>query len=241
MKNKSTVSKALRRTTQSKPTQKPKKLEPHPIADLFPRMTLEERRELKEDMKQRVERGQKPLEHEIEIYENKILDGRHRYEVWLELAEEGACDGFFRRNQPATKIVAKNTDTLAAWMKAKSANMVHRHIPADRKAAIFLKAVEQFPALNEVIEQIKDENSQRQKAGRRLVASDRRTTTNKAVAQMANVGETTIKAVKKLKNENPEKFEEVAKDIGEKGIEGTRQSQGRRIRGDIHNIGQLVA
>ena len=53
--------------------------------------------------------------------------------------------------------------TLAAWMRAKSANMVHRHIPADQKVAIFLKAVETFPELKAALDQIKEDNTQRKK------------------------------------------------------------------------------
>ena len=37
-----------------------------------------------------------PLEHAILKYEDQILDGRHRDEVWMELAEEDACGGFFK-------------------------------------------------------------------------------------------------------------------------------------------------
>ena len=57
-------------------------------------------------------------------------------------------------------------------MRAKSRNMVHRHIPADKKAAIFLTAVEMYPELKEAIEEIKADNSVRRKEGKPLVAGD---------------------------------------------------------------------
>jgi hypothetical protein len=183
----------------------------HPISSLFPVKTPEERAELKADMQDRAANGLDPLESEILLYDNMILDGRHRDEIWCELAEEGACKGFFARTQPPTATYSSKTHgNLGAWMRAKSRNMVVRHIPADQRAAVFLKAVESYPELKAVLDQIKEENTQRKKEGKPLAAGDRRGNTAKKVADLAGVGATTVKQVQKVQKESPEQFEEVA-------------------------------
>lgn len=178
-----------------------KQLEPHPIALLFPEMTAEEEAALEEDMRERIAHGVPPLEHPILIYEDKILDGRHRYKVWRKLAIEG---------DPPQQVVSSD-GTLEAWMKAKSLNMIRRHIPADQKAAVFLKAVDAMPELKCILDQIEEENAKRKAEGKPLDAGDQRGNTAKQIGGLVGVGSTTVKAVKKLKKEAPDKFEEVAK------------------------------
>ncbi len=185
--------------------------QPHPIADLFPRMTPEEWAALKKDMVQRREQGLDPFERPILVSLGTILDGRHRHDAWIELADEGAADGYFAANPPPSEDVAPDEHgSLIAWMRAKSLNLVHRHIPAEQKAAIFLKAVETFPELRAVIEEIAQENAARKKDGQPLVAGDRRGNTNEQIGQLAGVGATTMKAVKRLKAAAPDQFEAVA-------------------------------
>jgi hypothetical protein len=181
-----------------------KKMKPnwkyHPLCLLFPRMTAEEKAELKKDMIQRVERGLPPLEHSILLYEDMILDGRNRFEVWYDAADENACDGYFKRNLPPTERFSPDKHgTLSAWMKVKSLNLVHRHVPADRKAAIFVQAAEDFPEVKAVLDEIQQESAARQKAGKAVAAGDRRGTTAEKVAKIAGVGSTTVKQVKKFK------------------------------------------
>ncbi len=174
-------------------------------------MTNAELGELKADMLERTESGLDPLEHPILIYEGRILDGRHRFDAWNLLAAEGAFGGFFARNRPPMeRFTPGRHGTLLAWMRAKSANMVQRHIPADQKAAIFLKAVEQFPELKVAVEEIEAENAERKKAGRPSGAGARRSTTAEQVGKLAGVGATTVKQVKRLREAAPERFEEVA-------------------------------
>jgi hypothetical protein len=183
----------------------------HPIALLFPTKTAEERGEMRKDMLDRASRGIDPLETPILLWDNQILDGRNRDEIWVELAEEEAANGFFVRNRPPTEDFKAGKDgTLAAWMRAKSRNLVVRQTPADQRAAIFLKTINAYPELKAVLDDIKEENLERKKAGRRLDASDQRGNTNEQVAKMAQVGTTTVKQVKKLEKEAPDKFEEVA-------------------------------
>jgi hypothetical protein len=192
---------------------KPKKYHwpTHSIADLFPAMTADEFSDLKKDMVERILAGLEALEHPIILLEDRILDGRHRDAAWMELAQEGACEGYFARTTPRFEMFDPGKHgTLAAWMRAKSANMVHRHIPADQKAAIFVKATEAFPEIKAALEEIKKENARKKKAGKPLDAGDQRGNTAAQIAKLAGVGPTTVKTVTKLKEEAPEKFEEVA-------------------------------
>jgi hypothetical protein len=183
---------------------------PHPIAELFPGMTPEEKAELKKDMRQRAENGLEPLEHAILLYEEMLLDGRHRDEAWLELAEENACNGFFKRNMPPTEtFLPEKHGNLGAFLRAKSRNMIHRHIPADQKVAILLHAGERYPEVKAALDAIKDENLKRRKGGRPLDAGDRRGNTAEQVGQLAGAGATTVKQVKRLKAKAPEQFKEV--------------------------------
>ncbi len=163
---------------------------------------LGQRLELKKDMKERKEKGLSPLEQAILLYQGKILDERHRYKAWDELGLEG--------DPPYEVFSPDKHGTLGAWMRAKSRNMVHRHIPADQKAAVFLKAVDAFPELKDALDGIEKANRKRKSEGKPLDASDQRGNTAKQVGELAGVGPTTMKGVTKLKKEAPDKFEEVA-------------------------------
>jgi hypothetical protein len=185
--------------------------EPHGIAKLFRPMTSEERAALKKDMVDRLKNGLEPLEHPVVLYEDKILDGRHRAEIWRELDEEGTCGGYFKRMQPPTERFSPSKHgTLGAWLRAKSANMVGRGLSADERAATFLKAVDEYPELKAVIDEITQENAKRQLEGKPLDASVQRGNTAEQIGKLADVGPTTMKQVQRLKKEAPEKFEEVA-------------------------------
>jgi hypothetical protein len=174
-------------------------------------MTAEERAELKTDMVARVGRGLDPLEHPILLYEQQILDGRHRYQAWLELAAEDP-GGFFTRHAPPTETYsAQQHGHLGAFLRAKSRNLVHRHIPADQKAAILLKAAESYPEVKAALGAIREENLQRQRRGKPLGAGDRRGSTAEQVGDLVGVGPTTVKQVRRLQKQDPEHFERVAR------------------------------
>ena len=76
--------------------------------------------------------------------------------------------------------------------------MVGRQIPADQRAAIFLKAVETYPELQAVIEEIASDNAERKKAGKPLDAGDQRGNTNEELGKLAGVGTTTMKQARTL-------------------------------------------
>ena len=72
----------------------------HEWSRRLPPQTPDERLALKRNMTERVLKGMTPLEIPIMLWNGNIVDGRHRYETWLELAAEGACDGYFAKNDP---------------------------------------------------------------------------------------------------------------------------------------------
>lgn len=182
----------------------------HPICENNPRMTAHERAALKQDMVNRVLHKLEPLEESVLLYEDKILDGRHRYELWLELAAEHAADGYFAAHSPKIEVFApENGGHQLALMRARSRNNNRRHLTADQKAAEFLKCVEQSTELQAEIERIKAINDKKKKGGKPLGAADQRVTTTGFMAQEAQVGETVMKLVQKVQREDPEAFEAV--------------------------------
>lgn len=73
----------------------------HPLALLIPTMTNEEYTELKFDIQQN------GLLTPITLYEDKILDGRHRYQACQELALTPTFD-YYNGSQPAHFVLSKN-------------------------------------------------------------------------------------------------------------------------------------
>lgn len=61
------------------------KLEAHPLADRLPKMTSAEFEALKASIIDRLARNLPPLIHAILLFQNKILDGRHRYRACVDL------------------------------------------------------------------------------------------------------------------------------------------------------------
>jgi hypothetical protein len=184
--------------------------QPHPIAELFPKMTPEQETALKQDMMQRALNGLDPLEQPILLYEGKILDGRHRVKMWFELANEDACNGYFKRNLPRTETFSpEKHGNLAAFLRAKSRNLVHRGMPAYQKVAILLDAAEKFPELNAALNAIAEENLKRRQEGKPLDAGDQRGNTAEQIGKLTGVGATTVKDVQRLKKKAPAKFKEI--------------------------------
>jgi len=78
-----------------------------------------------------------------------------------------------------------------------------------------------------------EQNLKRKKAGRPLDAGDQRGNTNEQVAKMAQVGTTTVKQVKKLEMEAPDKFEAVAEGTtsAKKALKEVRERKARANQG----------
>ena len=229
-KEQSTIEKDQNEVRQQEP-QKTHYL-PHPMALLFPPKPNEEREELKVNMIERVNKGLDPLESPILLLNDQIVDGIHRSEIWLELAAENACDGYFAKTNPRFET-CKDADELALWLRVKSRNLVQRQLPADQRTAIFLKLADHFPEVKNAIDEIHRKNQERQRTGQPLGAGDQRGNTNKTLAEMAGVGETTVKVVKKLKSNAPKEFEKLVQGqtTAKKALEKTKTSERSKVGG----------
>jgi hypothetical protein len=77
-------------------------LEPHPLADIFPLMSEDEYRRLKADI------AQNGLRLPLTLYEGKILDGRNRYSVCVDLGIEPATSEFIGPGTAAEFVASMN-------------------------------------------------------------------------------------------------------------------------------------
>jgi ParB-like nuclease domain len=105
----------------------PSRLEPYPLAGIFPELPAEELRHLAEDIK---ERGQ--IEPII-LYKGQILDGRNRYKACQMV---GAKPRFEEFNP---KISNRSPEEFVL-----SRNLRRRHLSTGQKAAIALEWADQF-------------------------------------------------------------------------------------------------
>ena len=183
-------------------------LKPHPKCLLFPKKSREEMAHLKENMVQRHEKGLPPLEQPILLLDGFILDGRHRYEAWHELAAECASDGWFAKETPPTEIVQADDEAVA--LRIASRNLSQRNLSADQRAAIWIKLVKETPSLRAKLETREKENEQRMKSGKPKGESDQGCSTNEYLAVGASVSPTVMKMVRRIEKEAPEDFEKLA-------------------------------
>lgn len=97
----------------------------HPAANMFPMMSEEEFRTLKEDLKLR------GLEKPIEVDEQgRITDGRNRWKALKELGET-SWDDLVKAKQVKVNRKSEKEITAEVW----SANFVRRHLTAEQKGA----------------------------------------------------------------------------------------------------------
>ncbi|OHB79742.1 MAG: hypothetical protein A2W31_04430 [Planctomycetes bacterium RBG_16_64_10] len=95
----------------------------HPAASLFPMMTANEMAELKADIEKH---GQ---QESIILYENKIIDGRNRYQICKELRREPMC------------VEVDETDTAFDPVAfVLSMNLHRRHLTVSQRSMIAAKA-----------------------------------------------------------------------------------------------------
>src|SRR5208337_2407570 len=87
----------------------------HEYAEIFPTMSVAELEQLEEDIKA------KGLQHKITLYQGKILDGRHRYEICKKLSLEADFQEY-DGDDPLGYVV--------------TANLCRRHLSDSQRAII---------------------------------------------------------------------------------------------------------
>ena len=185
--------------------------EPHVLSLRLPDQTPEERQALKNNMVGRVQRGLLPLEFPILLVDGKIADGRHRYAIWLELAQEGACDGYFAKHSPPVEEVKADAGESRAvlLLRLHSRNLCHRSLSADQRVSQLLLDIVEVPELKELVEQIEAENEARMKAGK-AQSTDSQGSTNRQLGKMVGASPATVKKGKAVQKHAPERLAEVA-------------------------------
>lgn len=150
-------------------------LEYHEYANLFPMISKDELKQLASDIKQ------KGLQEPIVLYEDKILDGRNRYE---------ACK--LVDIIPQYKHYDQEIDPLDYVI---SINIKRRHLDAGQKAAIASEIANM-------------RSGERTDLEPKTNSSEVKISIETA-AKMLNVGTTAVKQFKQLKEKNPEKATQV--------------------------------
>lgn len=177
----------------------------------LPAQTPDERLALKRNMIERVLKGLPPLEFPILLMNGMIVDGRHRYEIWLELAAEGACDGYFAKETPWVEVVkAEDGESKAALhLRLHSRNLCHRSLSADQRAAQLLLDIEDSPELKALVDKIAADNETRMKAGK-ATEKNNRGSTNEQLGKMIGTSDATVKKAKAVQKHAPDKLKDVA-------------------------------
>lgn len=195
--------------SNSIPSPEPKfLLKPHPKCLLFPKKTQEEMTHIKDNMVLRHEQGLPPWEQAILLLDGFILDGWHRYQAWHQLADEGACNGYFAQNSPSTEVVQADDETVA--LRVASRNLSQRNLTADQRAAIWLQLVKETPSLLAKLEAQEKENQQRMKSGKPSENGSPGCSTNAFLAMGANVSSTIMKMARRIERDAPAAFQDLA-------------------------------
>jgi hypothetical protein len=198
------------------------KYEKHELAALFPAMTPEERRELRESIK-----GTYQIEPII-TFEKKILEGWHRYQACIELGITPRFQDFqslgYSGNgiHPADYVWAMNAtrrhlpkETMAT-LKVKYEAYRSKEYPTYRGAIRELgdkERAERAGKEEQVVKAVVNEKNFRQGGGTRLSRNIRKLGIGKTTTQMAKeigVSEVTVRQAVRLAAEAPRKFNSVA-------------------------------
>jgi DNA modification methylase len=102
----------------------PKQLEPHPFAELLPRMSDAEYAALFADL---LANGQRD---DVILFEGKILDGRNRYRALREM-----------KKPPRTRKFKGTREDAVAFVKSR---MMHRNLDAPRKACVAIQFADTY-------------------------------------------------------------------------------------------------
>ena len=177
----------------------------HPLADMIPLMLEEQFQELKSDIE---ENG---LKTDIILYQDKILDGRHRYRACEELEIKPKFKEY-EGESPASYVLSLNTK--------------RRDLSPSQRAAI---AVNFLP-------EIEKEAKKRMLAGKAdpspKVGQGEKGKSSKKAAEQVGAGKTYVSDAKKIKTQAPEKFKQILS--GEKTISEVKKEMGVHVG---HNSG----
>jgi len=167
-------------------------MEIHKLAELIPSMTEEEYQNLKEDIQKN------GLITPIVIYENKILDGKHRYRVCQELGIEPKFEEY-KGDNPVSYVV--------------SLNLKRRHLTPSQRAAI---ALDILPYLEEEAKKRQLASLKNQNLVVEKIPQREKGRAPENAARLVGVNERYIRSAKKIKDENPNLLNNVRN--GEKNI-----------------------
>lgn len=170
----------------------------HPLSSYFPLMEGEDFKELVEDIK---ENG---LRNRIILYDGKILDGRNRYNACLE-AQIKMQFTDYEGDDPLEYVISQN--------------LKRRHLTASQRAAISTN----------ILEGEKEKAKQREYAGKkvdpgRTIGMGEKGRAVDKVGKMFGVSGDLVADAQKIKEESPEKFEEILK--GEKTVSEVKKERG---------------
>lgn len=181
------------------------------INSLVPEMTEEEFNDL---VKSIDEEGQRTPIHINN--DNTVLDGRHRVKALKEL----------RRNE--ISAIKENMAKDEALKFVRDTAVSRRNLTPNQKLNITLQARDLIGDIQERAKEnqkkaadrtneLKDGSLRFNSAEQKRVSSNQHNTPvheNKEIAKLAGVSESTVMRAKKVKNENPEAYEEVIKNNG---------------------------
>lgn len=147
----------------------------------------------------------------IYTYEQKILDGWNRYQAAKRAKVEPILKEFKGTNQEALEFSIR-------------ANKDRRHLTSSQLGTLAVEAESLFNTIAEDIEkerrkkqgESKTENSKTPLLSAKNLADNKPERTDEKVAKIFNTNKTYVSQAKKLKEENPEKFEQVKR--GEKKL-----------------------
>lgn len=180
------------------------KYAPHPLAELFPRPTAEEQRELTEHVKKN------DLQESIVLFQGKVLDGLSRQVACANAGVEPRYVEFMHMS-PAIKEGGPLAYVIGR-------NLRRRHLTPSQRAAI---ATDMIPAMEKALRAHREgvqaisgpagpvNGQDEPEAPRRRGRPPKQVSLIKAAAAALQVGERSVKRARRLKKEEPEKFEAV--------------------------------
>ncbi len=171
-----------------------KNLKVHSVAALFPPAGDDEYKTLRQDI---LERGQ---QEPILLYEEHILDGKARHRACKELDIV-----------PAFAEWEGDQTTLAVWLQAKGTNLVRRHLTAEQRAAVLLRAADFLPDVQQAIQAVVGAAEMRKQLG--MKAPKQGDTSGEAatiIGRLVGVSGSTVKRVRRVHDKAPDKLQAVA-------------------------------